>query len=801
MIRKNHVLGILIIVLVVLWGAWTLAPVAQPAPQLVQADVDVELAGATVAITEQGLAPDVVTLQAGQVVTWANQTAVLQRLVSGQPQRVWLPLVLRSAASERRGGSKLTYGAVGRAATADWRAEVSPGGIYTRTFMAAGTYNYYLAQRPAQVGQVIVQEPAHRVVEDVAGLIAAINAANADGASLDIIDLVAPSYVVTSAYTLENGFPVISSPIVINGLPTVSGTLVLTTAQLVRDGAAPSFRFFEVVASGDLTLNNVILQGGEAVPYWQGGTALGGAICSRGGTLTLSNTHLISNSAAQGGGLYVKEGAVQVFNSVVARNRAGGIGGGIHIRRATVALVGTQVSGNEANMAGGIENSGELSISGSAIFRNRSRLLGMYSPAIRNYDVGELMLVDSLLFANLGGGLYSEEPATIDGCCVLGNTPNSWGYVIHHNGISPLEASGNWWGAADGPSGAGPGSGDAVNDRVSFTPFLTAPLPGCPIDPFVTEVVINHSGVEDYNYVYLPLSKTLTLSATVYGANGFDPTVTWAIVEGEGEGALSADAGANVVFTATATPQVVIVRATHVEDPARYTDVYVDVSEFSVRDVIRSEATVLTGGHVPLAGRVEADGTGLDIGHMAWSVVSGRGRVERPLQDASPYAIFYAPSTPGTTVVRASALLEPSVYEDIILTINADGPHTCSEPPVLLSGEVCASVSTGGLQENAPHITGFCLNEGDPLIGETQTITVTAAVNDPSTEPIQSVTVSLITDSGTHGPYDLTQVSGTVPVGDWRGSWVIQDTHCDVYLIEIVVTNAVESRSVVVTFH
>lgn len=36
----------------------------------------------------------------------------------------------------------------------------------------------------------------------------------------------------------------------------------------------------------------------------------------------------------------------------------------------------------------------------------------------------------------------------------------------------------NWWGAADGPSGAGPGSGDSVSSNVDFDPWLIAPAPG-----------------------------------------------------------------------------------------------------------------------------------------------------------------------------------------------------------------------------------------------------------------------------------------------------------------------------------
>jgi hypothetical protein len=49
-----------------------------------------------------------------------------------------------------------------------------------------------------------------------------------------------------------------------------------------------------------------------------------------------------------------------------------------------------------------------------------------------------------------------------------------------------VDATCNWWGAADGPSGAGPGSGDAVTGGALFDPWLLGPAPdgpcGCSIE-------------------------------------------------------------------------------------------------------------------------------------------------------------------------------------------------------------------------------------------------------------------------------------------------------------------------------
>ena len=51
---------------------------------------------------------------------------------------------------------------------------------------------------------------------------------------------------------------------------------------------------------------------------------------------------------------------------------------------------------------------------------------------------------------------------------VRGNTTNG----VRNNDAPPLEASGNYWGASNGPGGAGPGSGDSVSGSVTYSPWL-----------------------------------------------------------------------------------------------------------------------------------------------------------------------------------------------------------------------------------------------------------------------------------------------------------------------------------------
>ena len=58
--------------------------------------------------------------------------------------------------------------------------------------------------------------------------------------------------------------------------------------------------------------------------------------------------------------------------------------------------------------------------------------------------------------------------------CIVGNLD---GFVNSSGVLSVFEN--NWWGAADGPSGAGTGSGDSVTTNVDYAPFRTAAVAAC----------------------------------------------------------------------------------------------------------------------------------------------------------------------------------------------------------------------------------------------------------------------------------------------------------------------------------
>lgn len=100
-----------------------------------------------------------------------------------------------------------------------------------------------------------------------------------------------------------------------NALPLVTSTLTLINGELERDSAAPSFRFLDVAASGDLSLRAMQLRNGRSV---QGD---GGAIRAA-GPLTVEDCLFENNASAVLGGALSSQVRTDILNSRFTRNTA-----------------------------------------------------------------------------------------------------------------------------------------------------------------------------------------------------------------------------------------------------------------------------------------------------------------------------------------------------------------------------------------------------------------------------------------------------------------------------------------------
>jgi hypothetical protein len=351
---------------------------------------------------------------------------------------------------------------------------------------------------------------------DVGCLIDAIDVANANGED-DTIEL-APG----GAYTLTAPNPAggSSGP---TGLPAINSviTIVGRGATIARstDMATPDFRILYVDSNGHLILNEVSVRYGRATgvsPAQDGG----GIRVGRGATMNVVASVISDNfSSFLGGGVFVDVDGMLVLNQSAVLDNQAVDGGGVFLVKALVEVEDSVIAGNTADFGGGIfnDNGGVTHVVGSSISRNTASRWG---GGIGNFSFGSgpdfgtrLTIVDTTLSENSGGdggAIYSNTGSaqvtastisdnhsdyggsgisnktgrasfSLNDSCIVGNKKTQFGEAsVFNDPASPaMNATDNWWGAADGPSGVGPGSGDAVSSNVDFEPFRNAPAPAC----------------------------------------------------------------------------------------------------------------------------------------------------------------------------------------------------------------------------------------------------------------------------------------------------------------------------------
>jgi predicted outer membrane repeat protein len=304
---------------------------------------------------------------------------------------------------------------------------------------------------------------------DVTALINAINTANANPApsilnlaSGCVYTLTAVNTTVTSTFDGSTfdygdvGLPPISTPITING----------NNATITRAAAAPDFRIFHILSTGNLTLNDLTITNGFA---------------NRPGSAFPSS----------GGAIYNNRALLQVNRSTLQSNRAGFHGGAIFdIGSATTHIKDSTIDDNSAPLGGGIfeYQTTLLSVEGSSITHNDAATEG------GGINVGygsELVIKSSVISFNhsarRGGGIFKDggadrKPTTINSSTFEGNTAD-WGGGGIFIWRTPLsiggsQFSGNQAGEYGGGLGYQNDSTEAVSIRSTTFDGNTAVLDG-----------------------------------------------------------------------------------------------------------------------------------------------------------------------------------------------------------------------------------------------------------------------------------------------------------------------------------
>lgn len=319
-------------------------------------------------------------------------------------------------------------------------------------------------------GTAYAQAPANATVPtcNAADLVEAVHGVNmAGGGTITLRS--GCVYTLTAPDNEGNGLPVITTPIVING----NGDIIK------RDRAAPGFRIFEIgPPGGALTLNSVTVSNAHAVGNGRGGgiwlngggslkltkstvigntaNSVGGGIANDGGTVTIKDSSVKNNTAnngfVQGGGIF-SSGTLTMTDSTVAGNQAAGLvgqGGGIYNAGGKLALDNTPVTFNAATttssnpdfaLGGGIVNTyaggpATATLTSSPVTGNTAQGIGDNKGAgagIVNAS-STLMLNNTRVTGNsafppphsFGGGIWNiDGTVTLVLSTVTGNFPNN----------------------------------------------------------------------------------------------------------------------------------------------------------------------------------------------------------------------------------------------------------------------------------------------------------------------------------------------------------------------------------------
>ncbi len=150
-----------------------------------------------------------------------------------------------------------------------------------------------------------------------------------------------PQNTFITAGGIDRGFDVFAT-LVLEGV-TLSGGL--TNLDEGLNGAG-----IRIGENGQVILRNVRITGNDA-------EGVGGAIyvdSTRPDALVIESSVISANSAAQGGGVFVAQGGVQLTNVTLSSNRASESGGGLMVDGGSLTQLNVTLAGNSAASGGGV---------------------------------------------------------------------------------------------------------------------------------------------------------------------------------------------------------------------------------------------------------------------------------------------------------------------------------------------------------------------------------------------------------------------------------------------------------------
>ena len=115
-----------------------------------------------ISITDQGINPASITIEAGTTITWQNDTSQTHTLKSGDAQyEIFLPAILKSNSTTTY---QLSQNQTASPQAESFSATILPGESFSYAFTEIGTHPYYLATNPAITGEIIVIEQSGQIL-------------------------------------------------------------------------------------------------------------------------------------------------------------------------------------------------------------------------------------------------------------------------------------------------------------------------------------------------------------------------------------------------------------------------------------------------------------------------------------------------------------------------------------------------------------------------------------------------------------------------------------------------------------
>ncbi|MBI3797671.1 MAG: hypothetical protein HY268_11990 [Deltaproteobacteria bacterium] len=276
---------------------------------------------------------------------------------------------------------------------------------------------------------------------------------------------------VDTTYAGPTGLPVITSEIVIEG----------HGSTIQRDSGAPNFRILAVNATGNLTLKETTVSGGQVGFFEEGG-----GIANYQGVVTLLNSTLSGNSADYGGGVFnlahdFGASTLTIINSTFSGNSAHYCGAGVdngatYSGASTVTISNSTFSGNSAGAGGGVFNcaaysgASTVTISDSTFSGNSAGAGGGVSNRAAFSGARSMVTINNSTFSGnsanvgVGGGvgnfsfLSGVSTVTISDSTFSGNFARSWGggvgNIAASSGVSTVELTRSLLSGNTAPIGA-----------------------------------------------------------------------------------------------------------------------------------------------------------------------------------------------------------------------------------------------------------------------------------------------------------------------------------------------------------